>query len=36
MSKMAVLDTGFLISLVDKKRPCHKAAKAYYKYFLEH
>jgi hypothetical protein len=36
MNNMAVLDTGFLISLVDRKRPCHEAARSYYKYFLEH
>ena len=35
MSDGAVVDTGFLISLMDRKRPCHDAAKAYYKYFLE-
>lgn len=31
----AVLDTGFLITLVDASRPAHDAAKAYYRYFLE-
>lgn len=36
MNDLAVLDTGFLISLVDRKRPCHQAARGYYKYFLEH
>ena len=35
MSKGVVLDTGFLISLVDKTRPCHDTAKRYYKYFLD-
>jgi hypothetical protein len=35
MNNMAVLDTGFLISLVDRNRPCHQAARSYYKYFLE-
>ena len=35
LNKMAVLDTGFLISLVDRNRPCHQAARSYYKYFLE-
>jgi hypothetical protein len=33
---MAVLDTGFLISLVDRNRRFHQAARSYYKYFLEH
>jgi hypothetical protein len=36
MNNMAVLDTGFLISLVDRTRQCHQAARSYYKYFLEH
>ncbi len=36
MNNMAVLDTGFLISLVDRSRRHHPAAKSYYKYFLEH
>ena len=36
MSDGVVLDTGFLISLIDRKRPCHLATKDYYKYFLEH
>jgi len=35
MSDGAVLDTGFLISLVDRSRPCHATAKRYYKHFLE-
>jgi hypothetical protein len=35
MNNMAVLDTGFFISLVDRNRQCHKAARSYYKYFLE-
>lgn len=35
MSDGAVVDTGFLISLVDRSRPCHDAAKQYYRYFLE-
>ena len=35
MKISAVLDTGFLISLVDCKRPCHETAKQYYKYCLE-
>ncbi len=30
-----VLDTGFLISLVDRTRPGHEAAKAFYKCFLQ-
>jgi hypothetical protein len=30
-----LLDTGFLISLVNAERAEHRAAKAYYKYFLE-
>ena len=34
MSDGAVLDTGFLISLVDRNRPCHDAARKYYRYFL--
>jgi hypothetical protein len=36
MNNMAVLDTGFLISLIDRNRQHHKTAKSYYKYFLEH
>jgi hypothetical protein len=36
MNNMAVVDTGFLISLVDRNRPFHQAARSYYKYFLEH
>jgi len=36
MNNMAVLDTGFLISLVDRKRTFHQVARSYYKYFLEH
>ena len=36
MSDMAVLDTGFFISLVDRNRQCHQAARSYYRYFLEH
>jgi hypothetical protein len=35
MKISAVLDTGFLISLVDCERPCHETAKQYYKYCLE-
>ena len=35
MNNMAVLDTGFLISLVSRTRPFHQAARSYYKYFLE-
>lgn len=35
MGDGAVLDTGFLISLVDRSRPCHTDAKRYYRYFLE-
>ena len=35
MSDGAVVDTGFLISLVDRNRPGHDAAKQYYRYFLE-
>jgi len=31
----AVLDTGFFISLVDGNRPCHEAARGYYRHFLE-
>lgn len=30
-----VLDTGFLITLVDAHRKAHEDAKAYYRYFLE-
>jgi predicted nucleic acid-binding protein len=36
MNNAAVLDTGFLISLVDRQRPNHRIARNYYKYFLEH
>jgi len=36
MSDMAVVDTGFLISLVDRSRAHHEAARSYYKYFLQH
>lgn len=36
MNNMAVLDTGFLISLVDRNRLCHQTARSYYRYFLEH
>lgn len=36
MNNAAVLDTGFLISLVDRNRRCHQFARSYYKYFLEH
>jgi thioredoxin-related protein len=36
MNNMAVLDTGFFISLVDRKRMFHQVARSYYKYFLEH
>lgn len=36
MNNMAVLDTGFLISLIDRNRPFHPVARSYYKYFLEH
>lgn len=35
MKISAVLDTGFLISLVDRNRPFHETAKKYYKYCLE-
>ena len=35
MRNGAVLDTGFLITLVDAKRAEHEHAKAYYRYFLE-
>jgi hypothetical protein len=35
MSDGAIVDTGFLISLVDRNRPCHDSAKQYYRYFLE-
>jgi len=35
MRNGAVLDTGFLITLVDANRPCHEDAKAYYRHFLE-
>jgi len=31
----AVLDTGFLITLVDATRASHNAAREYYRYFLE-
>lgn len=36
MNEAVVLDTGFLISLVDRNRPCHGSARAYYKHFLDH
>jgi hypothetical protein len=35
MRNGAVLDTGFLITLVDAHRASHEHAKAYYRYFLE-
>lgn len=35
MSDGAVVDTGFLISLVDRTRPCHDVARQYYRFFLE-
>lgn len=35
MRNGAVLDTGFLITLVDANRPFHETAKAYYRHFLE-
>ncbi len=35
MSDAVVLDTSFLISLADRNRGCHGAAKAYNKYFLD-
>ena len=35
MRSGAVLDTGFLITLVDANRKAHEHAKAYYRYFLE-
>lgn len=35
MIDAAVLDTGFLISLMDRNRPFHAVAKEYYRYFLE-
>jgi len=35
MSNAALVDTSFLISLVNKNRPCHEVAKHYYKYCLE-
>jgi hypothetical protein len=35
MNNAVVLDTTFLISLVDKNRPRHPTAKRYYRYFLE-
>ncbi|MBU0676473.1 MAG: hypothetical protein KJ626_00015 [Verrucomicrobia bacterium] len=35
MSRMVVVDTTFLISLVDESREAHEAAKKYYRYFLE-
>ena len=35
MRNGAVLDTGFLITLVDAGRDAHKHAKAYYRHFLE-
>lgn len=35
MRNGAVLDTGFLITLVDANRGAHEHAKAYYRYFLE-
>jgi predicted nucleic acid-binding protein len=36
MNNMAVLDTGFLITLVNRNRPSHQAARNYYKCFLDH
>ena len=35
MADGAVLDTSFLINLVDSNRPCHATACAYYRFFLE-
>jgi hypothetical protein len=35
MRSGAVLDTGFLITLVDANREAHEHAKAYYRHFLE-
>jgi len=35
MRSGAVLDTGFLITLVDGNRDAHEAAKRYYRHFLE-
>jgi hypothetical protein len=35
MRNGAVLDTGFLITLVDANREAHEHAKSYYRYFLE-
>jgi hypothetical protein len=34
MKISAVVDTGFLISLVDRNRPCHTTANQYYKYCI--
>lgn len=34
-NKSVLLDTSFLISLVDDTRKCHKQAVNFYKYFLE-
>jgi len=35
MADGAVLDTSFLINLVDRNRPCHATACSYYRHFLE-
>lgn len=35
MSKTVLLDTSFLITFLDAKRPNHSAAKQYFRYFLE-
>jgi len=34
-SKTAIIDTGFLIALVNGKHPFHEHAKKFYQYFLE-
>ena len=34
-SKVAMLDTSFLIRLLKEDDPLHMSAKAYYQYFLE-
>ena len=35
MSAGVLLDTSYLITLADKNRPHHEAARRYWKYFLE-
>lgn len=36
MQRSVLLDTSFLISLVNPERASHGAAKEYYKYFIDH